>query len=161
MVAVRVECALNLTRWHTTTSFIIITTTTLVLKIHFPIMHANGSSFVRIWHHKRHGNHDCYNHRNKCCHLLVLFFFIFWNNINKTNITRFNPATFLCLSQAMIYISSVIYRCPFFLFSELRWEAIIRFGDICGILDHHVLTFRLTISGEEHNPKLCSFYARF
>ena len=75
MVAVRVECTLNLTRWHTTASFIIITTTTLVLKIHIIIViHANGSSFIRIWHHKCRGNHDCYNHRNKGFHLLVLCF---------------------------------------------------------------------------------------
>jgi hypothetical protein len=80
MVVVRVECTLNLTRWHTTTSFIIITTTTLFLKIHITIViHANGSSFIRIWQRLSSPR---------------FVFCIFWNNINTTNITRFNPATF-------------------------------------------------------------------
>jgi hypothetical protein len=54
-------------------------------------------------------------------------------------IYQFIPATYLCLSQARIWISIVICCGLFVVFWELRWE--IRFVDIGGIVDHHCLNF--------------------
>ena len=48
----------------------------------------------------------------------------------------FNPATFLCLSQARTWISNIICR-VFFMFSELRGEVIVRLVNIGG--SHHCL----------------------
>jgi hypothetical protein len=45
-------------------------------------------------------------------------------------INLFNPAPFLCLSQCRTWISNVICRGTFFVFSELRWEGIVRFVDM-------------------------------
>jgi hypothetical protein len=56
---------------------------------------------------------------------------------------RFNPAPFLCLFQAVTWISNGIYMALsfFFLFSEIRWEVIVRFVDIGRIVSHHCLSF--------------------
>jgi hypothetical protein len=56
------------------------------------------------------------------------------------SINRLNSTTFLCLSQARTWISNVICCCsPFFAFSELRWEVIVCFVNIGGIVDYHYL----------------------
>ena len=60
-----------------------------------------------------------------------------WDPIN-----RFNPATLLCLSQT--WISNVICG-GLFMFSEFRWEVILRFVDIGEIDDHHCLNFLFII----------------
>ena len=53
------------------------------------------------------------------------------------SINRFNPATFLCLSQTRNWIFNYICRDLFCVFSELRRE--VRFVDTGGIIDHHCL----------------------
>ena len=105
VVAARVECTLNLTRWHTTTSFIFITTTTLVLKIYFTIVrHANGIPFVRIWHHKRRGNHDGHNNTNKGFHLFFLFSFLSSETISiSIKQTSIPPHVGVCLKLWSIF----------------------------------------------------------
>ena len=55
------------------------------------------------------------------------------------SIKQFNSATFLCLSQDRIWISNVI--CLIFVFNELKLEAIVRFIDIGGTVDHHSSKF--------------------
>ena len=55
-----------------------------------------------------------------------------WEPINQ-----FNPATYLCLSQARTWISIVIC-CGLFLCS-VSWD--VRFVDISEIVDHHCLNF--------------------
>ena len=60
-----------------------------------------------------------------------------WNPIN-----RLNPATLLRLFQAMTLISNVICRLfSLSVFSELRWQMIVFFVDISGIVDHLCLNF--------------------
>ena len=54
-----------------------------------------------------------------------------WDPINL-----FNSATFLCLSQSRIKCCGLLFA-----FSGLRWEAIVRFLDIGGIVGHHYLKF--------------------
>jgi len=44
------------------------------------------------------------------------------------------PIYVLCLSQARTWISNVICL-AFYFVSELRWEVVVRFVDICGIVD--------------------------
>ena len=57
-----------------------------------------------------------------------------WEGCDPIN--QFNPATFLYLSQAStIWISNIICRSFFFLFSELSYVC---FVDIDGIDDHHI-----------------------
>ena len=56
------------------------------------------------------------------------------------HINRFNPRTFLCLSQARTWIS-IIIRHGLFMFNDLRWELIVYFVNIGGIVDHHCLNF--------------------
>ena len=63
---------------------------------------------------------------------------------------RFNPATFLCLSQARTLISSVM--CPgHFCIQWARWEVIVLFVDIDGIIDHHCLNFLFIMISIIHN----------
>ena len=51
-------------------------------------------------------------------------------------------STFVCLSQARTsFFNIVCHGFFFFVISELRWEAIVRFVDIGGIYDHHCLNF--------------------
>ena len=59
--------------------------------------------------------------------------------------SRFNPATFLCMSPGQHIDFQVICRVTLFVFSELRWEEIVRFIDIGGIVNHHYLTFLFSI----------------
>ena len=71
-----------------------------------------------------------------------------WDAINC-----FNPATFVCLSQPRTWISNVM--CPeLFVVSELRWEVIVHFVDIGGIVDHYCLIF-LFILVEETKGDRC------
>ena len=56
-------------------------------------------------------------------------------------IIRFNPVTFVCLSQTRTCISSIICRGLFLVLSALRWEVIFRFVDIGRIVDHRCLNF--------------------
>jgi hypothetical protein len=56
-------------------------------------------------------------------------------------INRSNPAIFVCPSHAKACIPDIIYRGLFFVFSRLRWEVIVRFVDIWGIVDHHRFNF--------------------
>ena len=50
--------------------------------------------------------------------------------------------TFLYLPQSRTWILNVVRHGLFvFLFSELRWEVIVRFVDIGGIVDHYCLNF--------------------
>ena len=59
-------------------------------------------------------------------------------------IYRFNPATFLCLSQARTWIFNVICHGNFCVqWVQIKWEMIVRFVDIGGIDDHHCLNFLL------------------
>jgi len=55
-------------------------------------------------------------------------------------LNRFNPATFMCLSQGRTSMFNLIFR-GLCMFRELRWEVIIRFVDISGIVDHYCLHF--------------------
>jgi len=64
-----------------------------------------------------------------------------------SSVKRLNAATFLCLSQACIYV--IVYLCS--VFSALRWGAIDGFVDIGGIVYHHCLNFLFKVRGD------CSF----
>ena len=57
----------------------------------------------------------------------------------------FNPNTLLCLFQSTTWISNIICH-GLFVFSELRWEAHVRFVDIGGIIDHHLLNFLFIVN---------------
>jgi hypothetical protein len=48
----------------------------------------------------------------------------------------FSTATFWCLSQARIWISSAICH-GLYVFNDLRWEIVVGFVDISGVVDHH------------------------
>jgi hypothetical protein len=50
-----------------------------------------------------------------------------------------------------IWISNIIYHSLFFMFSELKWEVIVHFVDIVGVVTHHYLNFLFTIF---HNNKV-------
>ena len=49
-------------------------------------------------------------------------------------INQLSPATFLCLSQARIWISNV----TFFMFGVLGWRGIVRFVEIGWMVDHQI-----------------------
>ena len=51
------------------------------------------------------------------------------------------PATFLCLSQARIWFSNIIWCCLFFMINMLSWEDIVCFVDIGEIVGHHCSNF--------------------
>jgi hypothetical protein len=68
-----------------------------------------------------------------CTKQVFIFFYIciaVWDPIIKRRglgpISQFNPATFLCLSQARTLISNVIHVCCglFFMFNDLSWEVL-------------------------------------
>ena len=59
---------------------------------------------------------------------------------NLDPIDRFNLATFLCLSQARTWISTVICS-GLFMFNDLMLEMILHFVDIDGIVDLSIKTF--------------------
>jgi hypothetical protein len=62
----------------------------------------------------------------------------------------FNPATFLCLSQARTWISNVICHSLFCVqWVQLKWEVIVRFIDIGGIDNCHCLNFLFIIIRED------------
>ena len=63
--------------------------------------------------------------------LLSITFTITWDPI-----IPFNPATFSYLSQGGTWICIDIYR-GLFILNILRWEGIVRFVDIGGIVDHY------------------------
>ena len=63
------------------------------------------------------------------------------NKVQYKNKNKFNPATFLCLSQARNWISNVICY-VFFGFNCLRLELNVNLVDIGGIVDHHYLNFQ-------------------
>jgi hypothetical protein len=71
------------------------------------------------------------------------------NGCDPTN--RFNPATFLCLFQARIWIANVVVF--FVLWVQLRCEVIVRFFDIGGIDDHRCLNF-LFMMLQKYNLRL-------
>ena len=50
-----------------------------------------------------------------------------------------------CLFQSTTWISNIICH-GLFVFSELRWEAHVRFVDIGGIIDHHLLNFLFIVN---------------
>ena len=54
-----------------------------------------------------------------------------WDPIN-----RFNPVINLCLSQARTLISNAICHGLFFMFNEFRWEVIVCYVDINGMVDN-------------------------
>ena len=58
------------------------------------------------------------------------------NNNNQLNL----PKLFVPVSSRT-WISNVICHCLFFLFNDLRWEVIVCFFDIGGIVDNHHLNF--------------------
>ena len=69
-----------------------------------------------------------------CCWILI------FQRGKRGPINRFHPATFVCLSQAWTWISSVICRGIFCVqWVQLSWEVINGFVDIGGIDDHHCL----------------------
>ena len=56
-----------------------------------------------------------------------------WDPIN-----RFNTATLLCfITSEDLYFERQMPWSPFFVLTELRWEVIVHFVDIGGIVDHH------------------------
>ena len=57
---------------------------------------------------------------------------------SQTYINLSNPAIFVCPSHAK---TCIICRGLFSVFSELRWELIVRFVDIGGIADFHCFNF--------------------
>ena len=80
-------------------------------------------------------------------HVLWLYLFCCWISSYQEvegwdPINLLNTTTFLCLSQARTWITSVICH-HFFMFNKLRWEVIVSFVDIGGILDHQSL-FKLS-----------------
>jgi len=61
-------------------------------------------------------------------------------------INRFHPATSVYLSQAKTWIFNVMCLDHIFLvFSDLRWEVILRFVNVGVIVDHHCLNFLFII----------------
>ena len=63
------------------------------------------------------------------------------NNTDKMGWLRSYQSTFLSLSQAMTWISTMHMSWSFLVFSVWRWEVIVCFVDIGGIVDHHCLYF--------------------
>ena len=71
-----------------------------------------------------------------------LFIYVLLFEIHLSLENRFNPATFVCLSQDRAQISNIICRGLFCVqCDQLRSEVIVCFGDIVGIDDHHCLNF--------------------
>ena len=58
---------------------------------------------------------------------------------------RFSTATFVYLSQVRTWISNVLCRGFFFMFSEWKWNVIVRFSDIGVMFDHYCLNFLFII----------------
>ena len=129
----------------------------------FVFIKKNWVIFVLFWMFEE-IIHTCTVHVNVVIHFVLVCFFLEWKQIcagffffyclcihvlsleiqlsrgeGLDSITQFNPATFLYLSQARTWISNIIFRLFFlpFLFTELRWEVIVHFVDIGGIVDHH------------------------
>jgi hypothetical protein len=61
-------------------------------------------------------------------------------NKEKNTYNWFNPATYLCLSQTMTWISNS--KCCLFFIVQL-FELVVRFDDVGGIVDHLCLNFFL------------------
>jgi len=57
-----------------------------------------------------------------------------WDPINQ-----FNPVTYLCLSQAGFGFQTPYVVVFIFVFGGLRWEVVVHFVDIGGIVHHHCL----------------------
>ena len=55
---------------------------------------------------------------------------------DNLKINWFNLTTFVCLSQARTWISSIV---EFSMFNELRWGVIVHFVEIGRFIDHHCL----------------------
>ena len=60
---------------------------------------------------------------------------------SQININQYIPVIFVCPSHAKVCIPDIICRGLFVVFSELRWELIVRFVDSVGIVDHYCLNF--------------------
>jgi hypothetical protein len=93
--------------------------------------------------------------------IICLYMYCRWRSSYQRGdpINRCNPATFLCLSQARIWISKVI--CSGLIcvqWVQLGWEVIVCFVDIGGIVDHHCLNFLFIITFVPFNTReiLCS-----
>jgi hypothetical protein len=67
-------------------------------------------------------------------------------------ISRFNPATLVCLSHARTCIAFDIC-CGLFMFSDLMWDVIVRFVDDGGIVQHPVEKYVVTF-GQMIDEKL-------
>ena len=75
-----------------------------------------------------------------------------WDPIN-----RFNTDTFVCLSQAMISISSIPCRGRF-VYIELTRETLVPFVDIGGIVEHQCFYFLCIILVKlKHNSMIHPF----
>jgi len=69
-----------------------------------------------------------------------------WDPIN-----RFNNTTFFCPSKAGMWISNIMV--VYYVFREWRWEVIVLFVDISGIVDQHCLNFIIitcNFKGDKH-----------
>ena len=67
---------------------------------------------------------------------LIVSFCLLYPVIKKTSldlICRFVLAIFMCLSQAMTWISTPSYVVVFVMFNGLRWDVIVHFVDLGGI----------------------------
>ena len=56
-------------------------------------------------------------------------------------INLFNPTTFCACSKPKSGFPISCYIVFFLVFSELKWEVIVRFVNICGIVDYHCVKF--------------------
>ena len=77
-----------------------------------------------------------------CLHLYCVWRSTFQNDEGKILFPRFNPPTFFawtCISNSICWGLLFCIQC-------LRWEVIVRFVDICGIVAQDCLNFHLVIS---------------
>jgi hypothetical protein len=59
--------------------------------------------------------------------------------LEKQKGNRFNPTTFVCLFQARTWISNTMLLSFFCVHNSMRWEMVICFVQIRGIIEHHCL----------------------
>ena len=74
-------------------------------------------------------------------HLLCLYYCITKDIYTLDNDYNYS----LLLSNITPYVMLCKIKYPLFVFSELRWEVVVRFVDIGGITKHHYLNFLFAI----------------
>ena len=74
--------------------------------------------------------------------IVYLYLYCRWRSIYEKReggdpINKFNLATAFCMSHTRTWIFNIICRGLYYMFVDLRWEAIVCFVDIGGIVDRH------------------------